>query len=121
MYELDECFQKNIKIFGYVLGEDARPSFNECQKIYKKKGGEYEIIDFIITNNISSYYKTDYKFDDFCSGRGDYEFDGCYDLCEEICKKSFEKNKEMLKGKEEINKGFTKRVINTVKSVLKKK
>ena len=50
IYELDRCFENKIKIFGYALAEDARNSFNACQKIYRKKGGQYEICHFILEN-----------------------------------------------------------------------
>ena len=37
MYELEECFQKNIKIFGYVIREDARKSLMNVKEYIKKK------------------------------------------------------------------------------------
>lgn len=49
IYELDRCAEKGIKIFGYVIEDDAQNSFNECANIYRKKGGSYEILQF---NNI---------------------------------------------------------------------
>ena len=49
IYELDRCAEKGIKIFGYVIRDDAQNSFNECANIYRKKGGSYEILQF---NNI---------------------------------------------------------------------
>ena len=140
MYELDKCFQKNIKIFGYVIAEDARKSFNECQKIYKEKGGEYEIIDFIQQNNTSSYYPIDYiDYED------DIEEEEDADISFEKmgrstsrkkskrkefrsykgrgrCKKSLlDEDKMMFEKYEETRKGFSRRVITSVKSALKKK
>ena len=44
--ELEKCALKNINIFGYVIKEDARNSFNECSKIYRSKGGSFEVLDF---------------------------------------------------------------------------
>ena len=44
--ELEKCASKNINIFGYVIKEDARNSFNECSKIYRSKGGSFEVLDF---------------------------------------------------------------------------
>ena len=44
--ELEKCALKNINIFGYVIKEDARNSFNECAKIYRNKGGSFEVLDF---------------------------------------------------------------------------
>lgn len=44
--ELMKCAKKNIKIFGYIITEDARNSFNKCQELYKSYGGSYEICEF---------------------------------------------------------------------------
>ena len=44
--ELEKCALKKINIFGYVIEEDARNSFNECSKIYRNKGGFFEVSDF---------------------------------------------------------------------------
>ena len=55
--ELLKCSQNKINIFGYVIQEDARNSFNKCQEYYKNNGGNYEICDFMIKNN----YKYDYS------------------------------------------------------------
>ena len=45
--ELDKCAEKGIKIFGYVINDRARESFNQCAKIYRSKGGSFEIFDFM--------------------------------------------------------------------------
>ena len=45
--ELEKCALKNIQIFGYVIEESARKSFNECLNIYRNKGGIYEVFDFM--------------------------------------------------------------------------
>ena len=37
--ELEKCALKKINIFGFVIEEDAKNSFNECAKIYRSKGG----------------------------------------------------------------------------------
>ena len=44
--ELMKCAKNNIKIFGYVITEDARHSFNKCQELYKSYGGSYDICEF---------------------------------------------------------------------------
>ena len=44
--ELEKCAQKRIKIFGYVINYKAENSFNECAKIYRSKGGSFEILKF---------------------------------------------------------------------------
>ena len=44
--ELEKCAEKKIKIFGYVIDEESQNSFNECSKIYRSKGGSYEIMKF---------------------------------------------------------------------------
>ena len=41
--ELNICCEQKIKIFGFVIKEDARNTFEKCKEIYLKKGGIYEI------------------------------------------------------------------------------
>ena len=45
--ELEKCALKKIKIFGYIINDECRNSFEECSKIYRSKGGSFEIFDFI--------------------------------------------------------------------------
>ena len=51
--ELLKCSQIGIKIFGYVITEDARNSFNQCQNYYRSNGGNYEICEFKISESYS--------------------------------------------------------------------
>ena len=44
--ELEKCAQKGIKIFGYIIDEECQQSFNECSRIYRSKGGSFEIVKF---------------------------------------------------------------------------
>ena len=44
--ELIKCAKKGIRIFGYVIQEFCRQSFEEASKIYRKKGGIFEIFKF---------------------------------------------------------------------------
>jgi disulfide oxidoreductase YuzD len=44
--ELEICATKDIEIFAYVIDNSARKSFEECSKIYRSKGGCYEIFEF---------------------------------------------------------------------------
>ena len=44
--ELFKCSEKKIKIFGFVIEEEARNSFEKCKEIYIKNGGTYEIYNF---------------------------------------------------------------------------
>jgi Mg-chelatase subunit ChlD len=44
--ELEKCAQKGIKIFGYTITDECQQSFNECSRIYRSKGGSYEIVKF---------------------------------------------------------------------------
>ena len=44
--ELEKCAEKKIKIFGYVIDYESENSFNECSKIYRSKGGSYEVMKF---------------------------------------------------------------------------
>ena len=54
--ELIKCSQKKIKIFGFVITEDARNSFNQCQKYYRDNGGSYEIYDLKKNKNFADLY-----------------------------------------------------------------
>ena len=45
--ESEKCALKKIKIFGYIINDECRNSFEECSKIYRSKGGSFEIFDFI--------------------------------------------------------------------------
>ena len=38
--------EKKVEIFGFVIEEDARRSFEELSKIYREKGGSFEIFNF---------------------------------------------------------------------------
>lgn len=60
--ELLKCSKNNIKIFGYVITEDARNSFNKCQNYYRSKGGSYEIYEFKISKDISDDSDDDAKY-----------------------------------------------------------
>lgn len=44
--ELEKCALKKINIFGYIIEDEAKNSFNECAKIYRNKGGFFEVQDF---------------------------------------------------------------------------
>ena len=44
--ELEKCAQKRIKIFGYTIDDECQQSFNECSRIYRSKGGSFEIVKF---------------------------------------------------------------------------
>ena len=57
--ELLKCSRNKINIFGYVIREDARNSFNNCQEFYRNNGGNYEICDFMMKNNYKE--KTEVK------------------------------------------------------------
>ena len=52
--QLENCADRGIKIFGYVISEEARNSFNECAKIYRSKGGSFEIFDFMPKNEMKN-------------------------------------------------------------------
>jgi hypothetical protein len=71
--EIEKCCSKNIKIFAFVIEEDSRNSFIECKKIYKSKGGTYEIYNFEKSKNIG--YN---EYNLFCSSKTNSLF-GCYE------------------------------------------
>ena len=45
--EIEKCAKKKINIFGYIIQEPARNTFEELAKIFRKKGGSFEIFDLI--------------------------------------------------------------------------
>ena len=51
--ELDRCAANNIKIFGYMIKEECRNSFDECKIYYQKKGQPFEVFKFPNNNNIN--------------------------------------------------------------------
>ena len=130
MYELDRCFENKIKIFGYVLTEDSINSFNECQKIFRKKGGEYEICDFILKNKdfsdigVHDGYKGIKSFGKIKMS----DFSSFYDISEEDHEKGlfeaaplYEKKSMTPRLQSNIDEGFKSLVMHSVCSVLKKK
>ena len=52
--EIEKCALKDINIFGYIIEDDARNSFNELSKIYRSKGGSFEISDFLLPNQFNN-------------------------------------------------------------------
>ena len=44
--ELINCASKDIRVFGYVIKEFCRRSFDEASKIYRNKGGIFEVFKF---------------------------------------------------------------------------
>ena len=44
--ELINCANKDIRVFGYVIKEFCRKSFDEASKIYRNKGGIFEVFKF---------------------------------------------------------------------------
>ena len=43
--------KKKINIFGYIIQEPARNTFEELAKIFRKKGGSFEIFDFNLSDS----------------------------------------------------------------------
>ena len=49
--EIEKCAKKKINIFGYIIQEPARKTFEELAKIFRKKGGSFEIFDFNLSDS----------------------------------------------------------------------
>ena len=49
--EIEKCAKKKINIFGYIIQEPARNTFEELAKIFRKKGGSFEIFDFNLSDS----------------------------------------------------------------------
>ena len=73
--ELNICCEQKIKIFGFVIKEDARNTFEKCKEIYLKKGGIYEIynLEASLFGGIYSYMPPK-KFDESKSLFGDIKY-----------------------------------------------
>ena len=95
--ELLKCCQKGIKIFGYVITEDARNSFNQCQNYYRSNGGSYEICEFKIAEEYSDSDSEEYKHRSKymekrkCSDDEEYMEIECKKKSKKKCKKKCEK------------------------------
>ena len=59
--EIEKCALKDINIFGYIIEDDARNSFNELSKIYRSKGGSFEISDFLLPNQFNNMMNAPYS------------------------------------------------------------
>ena len=73
--ELNICCEQKVKIFGFVIKEDARNTFEKCKEIYLKKGGIYEIynLEASLFGGIYSYMPPK-KFDESKSLFGDIKY-----------------------------------------------
>lgn len=126
--ELLKCSKNNIKIFGYVITEDARNSFNKCQNYYRSKGGSYEIYEFKISKDISDDSIDDAKY--YKTKRSKKE--KCKKAKKNVKEKRISKKKEsedydedsednedkkISSKQKEINSVFKTRVIHSIKSV----
>ena len=111
--ELEKCVGKKIDIFGYVICEDSRNSFEECSKIYRNKGGSYEILNFF--QNKRNNYAPDYDYDlkcDYDCDRERSDDDCCCDKMIRLRKDCMIENRE--DDQNEINMNFR---MNAVKNI----
>ena len=118
--ELMKCAKNNIKIFGYVITEDARHSFNKCQELYKSYGGSYDICEFPKKKKKEKsykYYGEHKKYEKY-----EYDADDDEDCDREVmCECSDEEDAiSDEEGDEEndLNTEFREKVINNVESML---
>ena len=44
--QLKKAAKNNIQIYGFVITEYCRNSFEQCAKIYRNNGGSFEILDY---------------------------------------------------------------------------
>ena len=102
--ELVKCIEKNIEIIGYVIEEESRNTFDECCKIYRNKGGSYEICDFIQEKKV---YR-DYSMKE--------DKDICYDMDipRECCLMMNEKMEERNDFQSEVNMNFRMNAVRNV-------
>ena len=73
--ELNICCEQKVKIFGFVIKENARNTFEKCKEIYLKKGGIYEIYNLEASSFGGIYsYIPPRKFDESKSLFGDIKY-----------------------------------------------
>ena len=118
--ELMKCAKNNIIIFGYVITEDARNSFNKCQELYKSYGGSYDICEFPKKKKKKKSY--DYYEDHKKYKKYDYDIceDGaCYAMNKCECSDEEEAYRDEEEGDEEndLNTEFREKVINNIGSL----
>ena len=118
--ELEKCVEKKINIFGYVIFEDSRNSFEECSKIYKNKGGSYEILNFFQNKKVkyTHDYDADIKFD--LKGEYDYDckmkkskMDDYNDCCND--------NNESEDFQNEVNMNFRMNAVKNIEDIMNKR
>ena len=136
--ELLKCCQKGIKIFGYVITDDARNSFNQCQKYFRSNGGSFEICEFKIAEGYSDYKYREIKKKKKCKKEDSYDDEDEYIerkfKKKEKCKKADSSEEEDYGSDEDksdeeveykifskqkiINSEFRTRVLHSVKNAL---
>ena len=73
--EVNICCEQKVKIFGFVINEEARNSFEKCKEIYIKKGEIYEIYNLSPSSHGGIYnYIPPRKFDESKSLFGDFKY-----------------------------------------------
>ena len=101
--ELLKCCEKGIKVFGYVITEDARNSFNQCQNLFRSNGGSYEICEFKIAEELSDSEKYEAKYEKkrkkCCSEKMEYKKEDSDDEnddenCDENCDENYDEDEE---------------------------
>ena len=101
--ELLKCCEKGIKVFGYVITEDARNSFNQCQNLFRSNGGSYEICEFKIAEELSDSEKYEAKYEKkrkkCCSEKMEYKKEDSddendYENCDEKYDEDVEENRD---------------------------
>ena len=97
--ELLKCCEKGIKVFGYVITEDARNSFNQCQNLFRSNGGSYEICEFKIAEELSDSEKYEAKYEKkrkkCCSEKMEYKKEDSDDENDdENCDENYDEDEE---------------------------
>ena len=74
--ELVKCANKGIRIFGYRIQEYCKKSFDEASKIYRNKGGIFEVFKFHQPEILNDLNLDADKFDNINSNNYmDYDMD----------------------------------------------
>ena len=116
--ELMKCAKNNIKIFGYIITEDARNSFNKCQELYKSYGGSYEICEFPRKKRKEYEHYERERHEEKRDCYEEEDLDEC--ICYKECYEDRDEDRNELRDEDDdLNVEFRERVIDNVNSMLK--
>ena len=111
--EIEKCALKDINIFGYIIEDDARNSFNELSKIYRSKGGSFEISDFLLPNQFNNMMNAPFSMNNMMMNSNMNMMNAPpYNMNNMMMNSNMNMNQSM------INSSFNSRSLNSIKNVM---